>query len=141
MTQTSAKQLPFVSLVMSLRNEERFLPRSLAAIEEQDYPKDRYELIAVDGGSTDHSVEILKAFPLSVSHTTLATGRNLTIPAAMNSGIRIARGDIVIKLDAHGYPSSNFVRGIAERLWKQPDLGAVGGIVQLGETRAAQANG
>jgi cellulose synthase/poly-beta-1,6-N-acetylglucosamine synthase-like glycosyltransferase len=142
MNQGSEKRLPFVSLVMSLRNEEKFLPRSLAAIEEQDYPKDRYELIAVDGGSTDRSVEILKAFPLSVSHTTLATGRNLTIPAAMNLGIRIARGEIIIKLDAHGYPSRNFVRGIAERLWEQADLGAVGGsIVQLGETRAAKANG
>jgi len=140
--QISAKQLPFVSLVMSLRNEEKFLPRSLAAVEEQDYPKELYELIAVDGGSTDRSVEILKAFPFSMSHTTLATGRNLTIPAAMNLGIRAARGDIIIKLDAHGYASKNFVRGIAERLSAQPDLGAVGGcIVQLGETRAAEANG
>ncbi len=142
MNQTFPRQLPFVSLVMSLRNEERFLPRSLAGIEEQDYPKDRYELIAVDGGSTDHSVEILKAFPLSISHTTLATGRSLTIPTAMNLGIRHARGDIIIKLDAHGYPSRNLVRGIAERLHQQPDLGAVGGcIVQIGETRAAEANG
>ena len=33
-------------------------------------------------------------------------------------------GDIIIKLDAHGYPSRNFVRGIAERLWAQPDLGS-----------------
>jgi len=142
MNQNSAKQLPFVSLVMSLRNEEKFLPKSLAAVEDQAYPKDLYELIAVDGGSTDRSVEILEAFPLSVAHTTVATGRNLTLPAAMNRGIAIARGDIIIKLDAHGYPSRNFVRGIAERLWDQPDLGAVGGaIVQLGETRAAEANG
>src|ERR1039457_7538095 len=102
MNETSVKQLPFVSLVMSLRNEENFLPRSLAAVEEQDYPKDRYELIAVDGGSTDHSVEILRAFRSSVSHTTLASGKNLTIPAAMNLGIRAARGDIIVKLDAHG---------------------------------------
>jgi glycosyltransferase involved in cell wall biosynthesis len=142
LNQAPAKQLPFVSLVMSLRNEETFLSTSLAAIEDQDYPKELYELIAVDGGSTDRSVEILKAFPLSVSHTTLATGSNLTIPAAMNLGIRAARGDIIIKLDAHGYPSRNFVRGIAERLWAQPDLGAVGGcIVQRGETPAAEANG
>jgi cellulose synthase/poly-beta-1,6-N-acetylglucosamine synthase-like glycosyltransferase len=142
MSETSVKQLPFVSLVMSLRNEEKFLPKSLAAIEAQDYPKDRYELIAVDGGSTDHSVEILKAFRSSVSHTTLASGKNLTIPAAMNLGIRAARGDIIVKLDAHGYPSKNFVRGIAERLGARPDLGAVGAcIVQLGETRTAEANG
>ena len=60
----------------------------------------------------------------------------------MNLGIREARGDIIVKLDAHGYPSKNFIRGIAERLGEQPDLGAVGGrIVQLGETRAAEANG
>jgi cellulose synthase/poly-beta-1,6-N-acetylglucosamine synthase-like glycosyltransferase len=142
MSETSVKQLPFVSLVMSLRNEENFLPKSLAAIEEQDYPKDRYELIAVDGGSTDHSVEILKAFRSSVSHTTLASGKNLTIPAAMNLGIEAARGDIIVKLDAHGYPSKNFVRVIAERLGAQPELGAVGAcIVQLGETRTAEANG
>ncbi|MGA8216490.1 MAG: glycosyltransferase family 2 protein [Candidatus Sulfotelmatobacter sp.] len=142
MNRVSDKQLPFVSVIMSLRNEERFLPRSLAAIEEQDYPKDRYELIAVDGGSTDRSVEILKSYHLSVSHTTVATGRNLTIPAAMNLGIRDAHGRVIIKLDAHGYASRNFIRGIVDRLCQQTNLGAVGGrIVQLGETRAAQANG
>jgi glycosyltransferase involved in cell wall biosynthesis len=142
MNQSSANELPFVSLVMSLRNEEKFLSRSLTAIEDQDYPKNRYELIAVDGGSTDDSVEILKTFPLSISRKTIATGRDLTIPSAMNLGIREARGDIIIKLDAHGYPSRNYVSGVAQRLLQYPTLGAVGGgILQLGETRTAQANG
>jgi succinoglycan biosynthesis protein ExoA len=139
---TSTCHLPFVSLVMSLLNEEKFLPRALAAIEAQDYPKDRYELIAVDGGSTDQSVKVLNSYPLSISHTTLATGKNLTIPRAMNLGMSIARGDIIVKLDAHGYPSTNFIRLIAERLREQPEVGVVGGfIVQVGETRTAQANG
>ncbi len=135
-------ELPFVSLVMSLRNEEKFLPISLAAIESQDYPKDRYELIAVDGGSMDRSVEILNDYPLAVSRTIIATGKCLTIPAAMNVGIRNARGQVIIKLDAHGYASGNFVRTIAEHMTKNAHLGVVGGqIVQLGETPAAQANG
>jgi len=138
----SKRELPFVSLVMSFRNEEKFLPVSLAAIESQDYPKDRYELIAVDGGSTDRSVEILKSSPISVSRTVIATGKSLTIPAAMNLGIRNARGSVIIKLDAHGYASGNFIRTIAERLTEDARLGAVGGhIVQLGDTPVAQANG
>src|SRR5690348_2797565 len=142
MNRSSANELPFVSLVMSLRNEEKFLSRSLTAIEDQDYPKNRYELIAVDGGSSDGSVEILKTFPLSISRKTIATGRDLTIPSAMNLGIREARGDIIIKLDAHGYPSRNYVSGVAQRLLECPTLGAVGGgILQLDETRTAQANG
>lgn len=142
MNLVSEKQLPYVSLIMSLRNEEKFLPRALAAIEEQDYPKDRYELVAIDGGSTDHSVEILKSYRLTISRTTIATGENLSIPAAINLGIRKAHGDIIIKLDAHGYASGNFIRGIVDRLCQQTNLGVVGGrIVQLGDTRVAQANG
>lgn len=138
----SSTQVPFVSLVMSLRNEENSLPVSLAAVEEQDYPKDRYELIAVDGGSTDRSVEVLESFPLSIPHTIIATGGNLTIPAAMNIGIDRAKGEIIVKLDAHGYASRNFVRVIAERLSEQREVAAVGGtIVQLGQTATAQANG
>jgi cellulose synthase/poly-beta-1,6-N-acetylglucosamine synthase-like glycosyltransferase len=142
MNNPSTTQLPFVSLVMSVRNEEKFLSASLSAIESQDYPKDRYELIAVDGGSTDRSVQILKEYVLSISRTVIATGTCLTIPAAMNAGIRSARGIVIIKLDAHGYASKNFVRTIAECLTQDPQLGAVGGsIVQLGDTPAAQANG
>lgn len=131
---------PFISLVMTFRNEEGFLPDCLRAVCEQDYPRDRYELIAVDGGSSDRSVDILEQFPWNIQHDIIAPGRPLSIPEAMNIGIHRARGNIIIKLDAHGYPGRGFIRVIAEALCRDPQIGAAGGrIVQIGTTATGWA--
>ena len=45
--------LPFVSVVMPVRNEATFISRSLEAVLAQDYPSERMEVIVADGMSTD----------------------------------------------------------------------------------------
>ena len=49
------QSLPFVSVVMPVRNENRFIKRSLEAVLKQDYPNDLMEVLIVDGMSTDNT--------------------------------------------------------------------------------------
>jgi glycosyltransferase involved in cell wall biosynthesis len=46
---------PFVSVIIPIRNEEQFIAQCLRSVLDQDYPKDRMEVLVVDGGSEDRS--------------------------------------------------------------------------------------
>ena len=52
-------RLPFVSVLMPIRNEAAFVERSLRAVLAQDYPSDRLEVIIADGLSDDSTREII----------------------------------------------------------------------------------
>ena len=54
--------LPVVSLMIATFNSYKILQKTLAAIEGQTYPKEKLEIIIVDGGSTDQTLELAKAY-------------------------------------------------------------------------------
>ena len=52
-------QLPFISVILPVRNEERYIAACVDSIFSQDYPADQMEVIFVDGRSEDRTVELL----------------------------------------------------------------------------------
>ena len=54
--------VPFVSVVIPVRNEEAHLGTVLDDLMSQDYPRDRFEILVVDGQSTDRSREVVKGY-------------------------------------------------------------------------------
>lgn len=57
---------PLVSIIIATFNSEKVLPRTLEAIRKQTYPQDRLEIFAIDGGSTDNTLEIAKKFDCTI---------------------------------------------------------------------------
>ncbi|PIP12385.1 MAG: glycosyl transferase, partial [bacterium (Candidatus Stahlbacteria) CG23_combo_of_CG06-09_8_20_14_all_40_9] len=51
-----------ISIVIPCRNEEKFIGKCLDSIIEQDYPKDKLEILVVDGMSEDRTREIMKEY-------------------------------------------------------------------------------
>jgi succinoglycan biosynthesis protein ExoA len=95
--------LPFITVVVPIRNEERFIEQTLAQIAGQAYPRSRLEVIVVDGQSTDRTREKVEHF--SAGHPDLSlrleTNPKRLSSAARNLGVRLARGDYVIIVDGH----------------------------------------
>ena len=54
------QQLPFITIINPIRNVERTIDTNLKYLLGVDYPKDRYEIVFGDGGSTDKTVEIIR---------------------------------------------------------------------------------
>jgi glycosyltransferase involved in cell wall biosynthesis len=118
-----------VSLVLPIKNEAAHLARSLDAIDRQTYPAGRIEIIAVDGGSTDGTLDILRDREARDSRIQILGGPGVNTPAAMNIGVESARGSIVAKIDGHGWINESFVADAVAILETEADVGCVGGLV------------
>lgn len=56
---THRNQYPFVSVIVPVKNGEKTIDKLLAALQKQDYPKDKMQAIIVDNGSQDNTIEII----------------------------------------------------------------------------------
>lgn len=137
----ASDRLPTVSVIIPMRNEKQHVARCLESVINQDYPKDLIEIIVVDGGSNDGSLKIVKEFMEEYSSIRLLGGPGVNCPAAMNVGINNAKGELIAKVDAHGYIASDYLRMSAKYLSKDGEIKCVGGpIMPVAETCVEKAN-
>jgi cellulose synthase/poly-beta-1,6-N-acetylglucosamine synthase-like glycosyltransferase len=95
-------ELPFVSVVIPALNEEECVEKTLKSVLAFDYPRDKFEVIFVDDGSTDNTRSIAKKFEgdiVKVFHRE-NTGSKA---AASNFGFSKAKGEIILSMDADSY--------------------------------------
>jgi len=119
-----------VSVVIAARDEERSLARSLSSVLAQDYPRDRMEVIVVAGGCTDGTARVARDLAPDdgrIRVLEIADGRT---PVALNAGIRAARGDVIARVDAHGWIAPDYLSTSLEVLVRTA-ADAVGGVVRF----------
>jgi glycosyltransferase involved in cell wall biosynthesis len=112
-----------VSVVITCYNRERFISRAIRSAVSQRFPRDNYEVIVVDDGSTDNSKKIILDFGADV--ISIFHKRNRGLPAARNQGIRKARGRFVVHLDSDDYFHDELLHIEYMHLALNPDWGAV----------------
>lgn len=94
-----------VSAVIPARNEEDYIKESVSSLLHQSYPMELFEIIVVDGGSSDRTREIVREFQREWPNVSCLDNPAGIVPTAMNIGIRSARGEIIVRADAHNvYP-------------------------------------
>jgi len=94
-----------VSIIIPCRNEEKFIAACLDSILAQDYPGDRIEILVMNGMSADKTAEVVLAYVKKFPSVKLLDNPKKIAPTALNIGIRSAKGDVIIRLDAHSeYP-------------------------------------
>lgn len=121
--------VPLVSIVMPIRNEAHHVDRAFDAIDAQSYPRTQLEVLVVDGGSTDGTVEAVRARTYVDTRFRLLGGPGVNTPAAMQLGIEASRGDIVAKVDGHGWINERFIEAAIKALAGDSGVGCVGGII------------
>ena len=105
--------LPFISIVIPVRNEERFIKETIRQIIEQDYPSDQFEVLIADGMSEDQTRQIV--FGISEDHPNVRLSVNpRCLPSSgRNVGFENGQGDIFLVIDGHCYiPDKNLLRNV-----------------------------
>lgn len=116
--------VPFVSVIVPVRNSPERIARCIEALQDQTYPEDRFEIIIVDNGSTDETPDVIRRYPVVYREETSVQSPY----AARNKGIEAARGDIIALIDANCFATPRWLEeAVATMTGEQADL--VGGRV------------
>ena len=110
-----------VSIIIPTKNNGDILERCLSSIEELDYPKDKYEVIIVDGHSTDRTVEIAKKYGCDIVYENVGTRGG-----ACNVGVRNAEGDFIMFTDADCVVTKSWLNNLVKH-FNNEKIACVGG--------------
>lgn len=105
--------MPLVSVIIPMRNEAGHIGACIDAVLAQDYPRDRFEILVVDGDSDDDSAAVLRGYGEALR---VLRNPSRIVPTAMNIGIGAARGEIIARIDAHTVVEPDYVRVGVETL-------------------------
>ncbi len=129
MSETSVSNLsPSVSIVVPVFNGEKTIDLCISSLKSLDYPEDAYEVIIVDGGSTDGTLDILKSHS-SWTHIRLLNSIKQGGPSgARNKGIESVNRDVIAFTDADCIVTKTWLRNLV-RPFQDPEVGGVAGEV------------
>ena len=121
--------MPFVSVVLPIRNEAQFIEENLEKLLQQDYPPDRFEIIVADGLSDDGTKQLVEQVSARDHRVRVVDNPQRIVPTGMNILIEQSRGDIVLRLDGHAYVAHDFIKQSVLALLRHQgqDVWAVGG--------------
>ena len=108
------------------------------ALAAQTYPRDRLEVIVLDGGSTDSTEDEVRVTAEAAGLTVFyADNPRRTAATGFNLGLTLAHGDVIVRLDGHSRPADDFIAASVQAL-RETGADAIGGPI---ETRGYGAVG
>jgi len=127
--QAVSEDIPTVSVIVPCRNEKDHIEDGVRSILAQDSPKGGFELIVVDGMSTDGTRTILDNLALEDVRLRVIDNPDCFTPHAMNAGIREAKGHFIAIMGAHTHYSHNYIRTCVELFEEHPEAWCTGGPI------------
>lgn len=133
-----------VSVIIPIFNEKRYIRQLLNSLLKQDYPKERLEVLLIDGRSEDGTREEINEIIASspeFSHLSILVLDNpdRIVPCALNIGIKKAKGKYIVRMDAHSEYAPDYVSKCVEWLEKTGAANVGGPMVAHGKGSVGKA--
>lgn len=125
----------FISVIIPVYNGQKYLSEAIQNVKNQDYKP--LEIIVIDDGSTDKTVEIAAKFKDTIHYV---YQENSSPAAARNCGIRMAKGDVIAFLDVDDLWSDDKLKLQASYLAANPSVEIVQGLIQQMKLSELAAN-
>ncbi|MFC1682143.1 glycosyltransferase [Nanoarchaeota archaeon] len=116
---------PFVSIVVCAYNAEIKIRPTIRSLLNQDYPKDKYEIIVVDDYSKDKTTEIVEEYPVKLIKHKLNKG----LSGARNTGLKNSKGNIYVGFDDDCIAEKNWLSELVKIYQEKEDIGGVAGLI------------
>lgn len=112
---------PFISVLIPAYNEEGTIIRSLESVLKLDYPKDKFEVIVINDGSTDKTRDRISQFIKKAKsfNIRLINQENKGKAASLNNGLKNAKGEFFACLDADSFVKSTTLKKMLELYEKE----------------------
>ena len=124
----------FVSIIIPCRDEENYIGSCLDSIIAQDFPKEKLEILVIDGMSKDGTRKIVKKYSEKYHFIKLLENPKKFTPFALNIGVKNARGKIIMRMDTHATYEKDYISKCLKYL-KEYDVDNVGGIIKTLPTK------
>jgi succinoglycan biosynthesis protein ExoA len=112
---SDAEETPFVSVIVPVRNEERFIEGTLRQLLRQHYDPERFEVLVADGESTDATPDVVRRLGEDHSNLRLLPNPGRFSSAGRNAALAAARGDLILIVDGHcDVNDPNHLRNLVE---------------------------
>ena len=118
-----------VSIIIPCRNEEKYIGKCLDSIINQDFPKENLEVLVIDGMSEDKTKEIIEKYANQYSFIKLLENSKKFTPFGLNIGVKEAKGEIILRMDAHASYEKDYISKCLKYL-KEYNADNVGGILK-----------
>lgn len=121
-----------VSLIIPCFNEEKTIGKLLDAIGQLTWPLDDMEILIADGFSTDQTREMITVYQAAHPKMDLRIIDNpkKVIPAGLNAAIQAARGELIVRMDAHTIPAANYVE-LSVKAFDEGRGEDIGGVIDI----------
>ena len=126
---------PNITLILPIRNEAAYVERCINAVFSQEYPGE-IEILVVDGISKDDTREIVQRLidQNPKFNIRLLDNPGKIVPTGMNIALRLAKGDVVIRVDGHCLIEPDYVKKCVDNIKKEGVDGVGGPMETIGET-------
>ncbi|MEZ4799089.1 MAG: glycosyltransferase family 2 protein [Flavobacteriales bacterium] len=105
-----------ISVIVPTYNEEHFIASFLDNVLQQDVDQTQVEIIISDGRSTDRTREIVATYQTKYNNIVLIDNPDKYVPQALNKALAIAKGETIVRLDAHSIYPKNYIRTLVLKL-------------------------
>jgi succinoglycan biosynthesis protein ExoA len=119
---TSIQTWPRITVVLPIRNEAKFIARTIQYLQDQDYPRDKLEILVVVGDSHDDTAEIVRQIASQDERVKCLHNPKLWSSSARNIGAKAATGEIVTYVDGHTYIDNNQLLKNTSRLMAEKEV-------------------
>lgn len=105
----------FLSIIIPIYNKSAYLPDCMQSVLKQNIPPEQYEIICVDDGSTDDSLQVLEQYAAQNSNVHVFSKKNGGVSSARNLGLKYAAGDYVWFIDPDDFIAPNCLSTILKK--------------------------